>query len=306
MTFRTRFDCLWCGNPWTARGPADLEGWAQLCPTCIGKAGTSRFLRDRVRGAIAERGTGGGSAGGPEGGSSPGAAAPVARPPSQRATVAPGANHVPAFPDDWFLRRGAFERGPVHDAAWAAELDAVTRWLDGRPIAGRILEPAAGTGFFSPLLAEKGELHASDPDGDALDLARTRLVAHRLRAHLHVADPWTTALTVDAALADAALAGPSVAPAALADALVASFLLGRVRRAGLDAAVASFRERLRIGGCLAVIELRPDAAGGPPPGVAWTWHDPMAVEAALGRAGFADVELTPTGRFFLTASATAA
>jgi hypothetical protein len=280
MAFRTRFDCLWCGNPWTARGPADLEGWAQLCPTCIGKAGTSRFLRDRLRGAIAERGAGVGS--------SAAAAAPVARP-TPRPIVSTAANPAPAFPDDWFLRRGAFERGPLHDAAWAAELDAATRWLDGRSLAGRILEPAAGTGFFSPLLAEKGELHASDPDGDALDLARTRLIAHRLRAHLHVADPWT------------ATAGDTPA-----DALVAAFMLGRVRRAGLDAVVGSFRERLRIGGSLAVIELRPDAAGGPPPGVSWTWHDPMAVEAALGRAGFADIVLTSTGRFFVTASATVA
>jgi SAM-dependent methyltransferase len=282
MAFRPQFDCLWCGTAWTARGTADLEGWAQLCPDCLGKAGTSRFLRDRVRAAIAERAAGG----------RPAAEPMTVRTSTQAPSALPAPRHAPpgtAFPDDWFLRRGAFERGPVHDTAWAAELDVVTRWLDGRPVAGRILEPAAGTGFFSPLLAGRGELHASDPDGDALDVARTRLVAHRLRAHLHVADPWT-----------------AMAVGEPADALVASFLLGRVRRAGLDAAVASFRERLRPGGALAVIELRPDPAGGPPPGVPWTWHDPMAVEAALERAGFADVEVAATGRFFVTASATAA
>ncbi len=293
MAFRTRFDCLWCGNPWTARGPADLEGWAQLCPSCLGKAATSRFLRDRVRAAIADRST---------------ASAPlatIARPalssepvapalsspfssPSASAprAVAPGA----AFPDDWFLRRGAFERGPLHDTAWAAELDAVTRWLDGRPITGRILEPAAGTGFFSPLLAERGELHASDPDGAALDVARVRLVAHRLLAHLHVADPWS-------------LPAAGTPPA---DALVAAFLLGRVRGAGLDGAIACFRERLRTGGTLAAVELLPEPAGGPPPGVPWTWHDPLAVEAAIARAGFVDIEIVSTGRFFVTVSATAA
>ena len=36
----------------------------------------------------------------------------------------------------------------------------VTRWIDGLGLAGRIAEPAAGVGFFSPLLAERGELHA--------------------------------------------------------------------------------------------------------------------------------------------------
>jgi SAM-dependent methyltransferase len=313
MPFRPRFDCLSCGTPWTTRGPADLEGWAQLCPTCLGRAGTSRFLRDRVRAAITERGsvapvaTASSAAPAPAGPAFP---APMSSPsaaPTAAAPRSPSPQRTPlarAFPDDWFLRRGAYERGPVHDAAWAAELDVVTRWLDGRPLAGRILEPAAGTGFFSPLLADRGELHASDPDGDALDIARTRLVAHRLRAHLHVADPWV------AGPAGEAMPGTDATPetndATQADGLVAAFLLGRVRGAGLDGAVESFRERLRAGGQLAVIELRPDLAGGPPPSVAWTWHDPMAIEAALGRAGFADVTATSTGRFFLTVSATAA
>jgi hypothetical protein len=315
MPFRPRFDCLWCGTTWMARGPADLEGWAQLCPTCVGKAGTSRFLRDRVRAAIADRGSAPSDA---PASAVPASDAPASpRPPG----VAPGSSPSPAptataprapsprgtplaraFPDDWFLRRGAYERGPVHDTAWAAELDVVTRWLDGRPLAGRILEPAAGTGFFSPLLADRGELHASDPDGDALDIARTRLVAHHLRAHLHVADPWVAGPAGEAMPGTDATPGPGPTPA---DGLVAAFLLGRVRGAGLDGAVGSFRERLRAGGQLAVIELRPDPAGGPPQGVAWTWHDPMAIEAALGRAGFADVTATSTGRFFLTVSATA-
>ena len=195
---------------------------------------------------------------------------------------------MPAFPDDWFFRTGSYERGAIHDTAWAAELDIATRWLDALPLAGRIDEPAAGTGFFSPLLADKGELHASDEDGAALDIARERLVAHRLRAHLHVADPWTP-------------------PAdGLSDGLVASFLTGRVRGAGLDRAVTALRARLRTGGTLALIDLRPDDAGGPPAGVAWTWHDPALLEAALARAGFSGIELTPTGRFFLLVSARAA
>ena len=195
---------------------------------------------------------------------------------------------MPAFPDDWFLRRGLYERGAIHDTAWAAELDVVTRWLDALPLAGRIDEPAAGTGFFSPLLADKGELHAGDEDGAALDIARERLVAHRLLAHLHVADPW--APPVDG----------------VADGLVASFLTGRVRGAGLDRATAALRARLRTGGTLALIDLRPDDAGGPPAGIAWTWHDPALLEAALARAGFSGIELTPTGRFFLLVTAEAA
>ena len=50
-----RFDCLWCGAAHTCRGPDDLEGWAQLCPDCVGKAGDNGFLRFRLRQAITER-----------------------------------------------------------------------------------------------------------------------------------------------------------------------------------------------------------------------------------------------------------
>ncbi len=277
VAYRATFDCLWCGAGWTTRGPDDLEGWAQLCPSCLGRAGDNAFLRNRLRSGLAARAA--------EGDGARSSTGPAAAAAASRGAV------QPAFPDDWFLRRGAFERGAVHDAAWAAELDMATRWLDGLPLAGRIVELAAGTGFFSPLLAERGELFAFDADGEALALARDRLVAHRLRAHLHVADPWAPF--------------PPAADPTPADALVAAFLLGRVRGAGLEGAIGSLRGRLRPGGRLAVIDLRPDPAAGPPPGTPWSWHDPALLEASALRAGFTRVTITPTGRFFLTLDAIA-
>lgn len=280
MPFRTTFDCLWCGDAWTARGPADLEGWAQLCPACLGRAGSNAFLRGRLRAALAER-----AATGPGNATATAAPAPAADPAPPR--PAPGPRQA-AFPDDWFLRRGPFEQGAIHDTAWAAELDMVARWLDDLPPATRIAEPAAGVGFFSPLLAARGELHASDPDGDALDRAGERLLAHRLRAHLHATDPWTV---------------PAGEPV---DQVVAAFLLGRVRGAGLDAAAASLRARLRTGGVLAIVELHPDPSGGPPDGIAWSWHRLAVLEATLARAGFDTIETTLTGRFFVLVTATAA
>ena len=59
MPFRATFDCLWCGTAHTCRGSDDIEGWAQLCPNCIGKAGDNGFLRFRLRDAITERGRAG-------------------------------------------------------------------------------------------------------------------------------------------------------------------------------------------------------------------------------------------------------
>ncbi len=324
VAYRPAFDCLWCGIAYTTRGPNDLEGWAQLCPDCLVKAGSNPFLRGRLRAALAQRvsveqATSAAAAATAHHAAAPhhavaahhAAPEPLPGPPPPPA-VRPASrpDPYPAFPDDWFLRRGSFERGAIHDAAWAAELDMVTRWLDGLPLAGRIVEPAAGVGFFSPLLAERGELFAFDADGAALDRARDRLLAHHLRAHLHVADPWAVARDGEAGGgggADAGATGGSGGPGVgdPADVVVAAFLVGRVRGAGLDNAAASLRARLRSGGLLALVELHPDAAGGPPPGVAWTWHEPAILEAAFRRAGFSDLKMAGTGRFFLTTSAVA-
>ena len=50
--------------------------------------------------------------------------------------------------DDWYLRRGRYERGPVHDVAWAAELDE----------AGRDPIPVTLSGATpDPALIERGE-----------------------------------------------------------------------------------------------------------------------------------------------------
>ncbi len=303
-SFRATFDCLWCGVPWTTRGPDDLEGWAQLCSNCLGKAGSNPFLRGRLRSALEARAGAGQSTSAAPAATSTGPAPAAAAAASSHAAHAPAApragaprraSSLPApapttFPDDWFLRHGPFARGALHDTAWEAELDVVTRWLDDQPLAGRIEEPAAGIGFFSPLIADKGELHASDPDGAALDRARDRLLAHRLRAHLHVADPWVV---------------PARPGEPGADAVLAAFLLGRVRGAGLDTATASLLARLRPGGRLASIELLPDPAGGPPESIPWTWHAPDVVEASLRRAGFRSLERTTTGRFFVLITAEA-
>ena len=108
----------------------------------------------------------------------------------------------------------ATSAAPIHDAAWNAELDAARRWLDALPIRGEIVELAAGTGWWSPLLAQKGELSLYDAAEAPLDRARDRLVAHGLRAHIHVRDAWAE-------------------PDRQVDALFAGFWLSHVPRARL-------------------------------------------------------------------------
>ncbi len=271
MPFRATFDCLWCGTAHACRGPDDLEGWAQLCPDCVGKAGDNGFLRFRLRQALTERATGA-TAGG--------VAVPAVDP-----SPAPAGSALQD--DDWYLRRGRHAHGPIHDAAWNAELDAAGRWLDGLPWHGEIVELAAGTGWWSPLLASRGELSLYDGVAAPLERARDRLVAHGLRAHLHVRDAWAE-------------------PDRAVDALFTGFWLGQVLPERLEAFLDLVRRWLKPGGTFAFIDSLSDpqssAADYPDreSTIVKVYYEPVVLEVALRRAGFENIEVATTGRFFLT------
>ncbi len=311
MPFRDHFDCLWCGTAHVCRGADNLEGWAQLCPDCVGKAGDNGFLRFRLRQALTERGAARAGSemvtkdaantidvAGPEDHEDAG--------PARDATdmVAYYEARAPEY-DDWYLRRGRYARGPIHDAAWNAELDAAGRWLDALPIRGQIVELAAGTGWWSPLLASKGELSLYDAASAPLDRARERLVAHGLRAHLHVRDAWAE-------------------PDREVDAVFTGFWLSHVSRDQLDGFLGLVRRWLKRGGTFAFIDSLFDpqssAADHPTPAddrsvrrlddgreftIVKVYYEPGELEEALERAGFDEVSVSNTGRFFLTGVAVA-
>jgi SAM-dependent methyltransferase len=287
---RTSFACLWCGRAWTVRGPDDLEGYAQLCPDCLGKAGDNPFLRFRLHTALEAR------------------AAAKSRPRDDASAIKREMiDYYEARAgeyDDWYLRRGRYAHGPIHDTAWNAELDAAGTWLDALQMSGRIVELAAGTGWWSPLLVGKGELWLSDTSPAALERARERLLAHGLRAHLHVRDAW---------------AEPEGDPAG---ALFAGFWLSHVERDRTGEFLELARRWLAPGGRLALIDSLPDAQSGAVDHAPATddqsvrrladdreftivkvFRTPDEVAAALRAAGFDDVAVTTTGRFFLLATA---
>ncbi len=301
MPFRASFDCLWCGASHACRGPDDLEGWAQLCPDCVGKAGDNGFLRYRLRQALSERSQSSSSVAV----AAPAAPAVLAPDDLDRSMVAYYEARAAEY-DDWYLRRGRYERGAIHDAAWAAELDMAGRWLDALPIAGEIVELAAGTGWWSPLLAVKGELSMYDASAAPLEHARERLVAHRLRAHLHVRDAWAE-------------------PDRAVDAVFAGFWLSHVPRERLAAFLALVRRWLKPGGRVAFIDSLPDPASGatdhPTPAddlavrrlddgrsftIVKVFYSPDELTAAFAAAGFDAVEVGTSGRFFLLATGVAA
>jgi demethylmenaquinone methyltransferase/2-methoxy-6-polyprenyl-1,4-benzoquinol methylase len=313
MSFRSRFDCLWCGRPWATRGPDDIEGFARLCPDCIGRAGDNGFLRFRLRAALDERARASNPA---PVSPAPSPASPVAGPGLAAASDDLSAEMVAYYEarageyDDWYLRRGRYERGPVHDQAWNAELDQATRWLDGLPLSGEIVEPAAGTGWWSPLLASKGELSIHDAAEGPLDRARDRLLAHGLRAHIHVRDAWSE-------------------PDRQVDALFLGFWLSHLTRERLGPFLSLARRWLKPGGLLAFIDSRPDPYSGavdqPPTTeveaaagivrrrvadgrefrIVKVIHEPGDLATALAAAGFTAVEIGTTARFFVLGRASA-
>jgi len=269
------FACLWCGQTWQPRTADSLEAHARLCPGCLGRAGENPFLRHRLRVALEARAAAG-----------PGPAWRAAGSPLAGGPVV-SVSAPPAEVDDWYLRRGAHARGAVHDIAWQMELDAATTWLDGCPLHGEIVELAAGTGWWSALLATKGELHAYDEAGSNLDRARERLTAHRLRAHLHVREPWAP-------------------PDRVVDAVVVPLFLGSVPSGRRADFLVLLRAWLRPGGFAALISVLGDPAVGVIPAAPPLAAGAGELAAELAAAGFASVEVRATGRFFLLASGTAA
>ncbi len=261
MALRRAFDCLWCGQPWKVRSDDDLEGWALLCSDCLGKADDNGFLRMRLRAALRERADAASS----------------------------------DLWDDWYLRRGRFSLGPIHDGPWSMELEQVTRWLDGVVSGGVIVELGAGMGWWSGLLAEKGELWLYDDDGASLEAARGRLVAHGLLAHLHQRSPLAAAdKTVDV--------------------VFTAYLLGAVNDAhALQTRLALLRSWLKPGGAFVFVEAKAGPSAPPvsltplsgPTGPLWP-RDPESLSAALLDAGFSSVETGTTRSAFVYGRALAA
>ncbi len=266
MAPRRAFDCLWCGKPWEVRSDDDLEGWALLCPECLGKADDNGFLRMRLRTGLRERATAAEAGGG-----------------------SPAAVAVTGDWEDWYLRRGRFSRGPIHDGPWSMELEQVTRWLDEGVSGGVIVQLGAGMGWWAGLLAEKGESWLYEDDAASLEAARKRLVAHGLLAHLHQRSPL-------------AAADKSV------EVVFGAYLLGSIEgAAALRTRLAVARSWLKPGGTFIFIEAKAGPTGSSidgPAGPLWP-RDPESLRDAILASGFRSVEIGETRSAFVYGRATA-
>lgn len=82
--------------------------------------------------------------------------------------------------DEWFLRQGMCDLGPVWNEKWQLDVDTVAAELDSFGPRGRVLELACGTGWWTERLARHAaDLTAIDASPEAIELARRRVPSTR-------------------------------------------------------------------------------------------------------------------------------
>ena len=78
--------------------------------------------------------------------------------------------------DEWWQRRGHYDRGPEATAHWRAEVVEIEAALDRFGAAGDVLELAGGTGWWTERLARTAaQLTVVDGSSETLDLNRQRV-----------------------------------------------------------------------------------------------------------------------------------
>ena len=91
--------------------------------------------------------------------------------------------------DEWFLRKGRYDRGATLNQQWFFEVEEVRRWLVEQGELGDVLELAAGTGLWTErLLSQSRSIHGVDAAPEVLDINRARVRAHAGRISYELAD----------------------------------------------------------------------------------------------------------------------
>ena len=78
--------------------------------------------------------------------------------------------------DEWWERRGRYDRGPETNAKWDTEVASVRQVFDELELKGEVLELAPGTGYWTQLLAARTErVTALDGSPEMIEINRGRL-----------------------------------------------------------------------------------------------------------------------------------
>jgi demethylmenaquinone methyltransferase/2-methoxy-6-polyprenyl-1,4-benzoquinol methylase len=83
--------------------------------------------------------------------------------------------------DEWFYRRGRFDRGTEGNARWFAEADEVFQALDALRLVGEVLELAPGTGIWTErLLRSATRVTAVDASPEMIKINRAKVGSDRV------------------------------------------------------------------------------------------------------------------------------
>jgi SAM-dependent methyltransferase len=207
--------------------------------------------------------------------------------------------------DDWWERRGRYDRGREHTRAWNAEIDSVLTHLARFDPTGDVLELAAGTGNWTRHLAARADrVTAVDGSREVLEINAAKLGEMAGKVDYVLADLFTFRPTPDF------------------DAVVMGFWLTHVPDDHVDRFWQMVRGALRPGGRVFVVDnahprhqdadpdphvagraghvTTRDLADGRTFDIVKRYWEPAELTERLARLGWA-VDTRLTGRFFLVA-----
>lgn len=100
--------------------------------------------------------------------------------------------------DEWFFRRGRYDRGPAQRAAWFADAAAVEAVLRAEAPLGNVLELACGTGLWTRHLVDLADhVTAVDASPEVIEINRRRVGSDRVEYVVADLFDWTPARQYD-------------------------------------------------------------------------------------------------------------
>jgi len=101
--------------------------------------------------------------------------------------------------DEWFYRRGRYDRGPEANARWFAEADEVFAALDACSLTGDVLELAPGTGIWTErLIRTAATVTAVDASPEMIEINRAKVSDDRVSYVLADLFSWQPERAYDA------------------------------------------------------------------------------------------------------------
>src|SRR5581483_12523192 len=101
--------------------------------------------------------------------------------------------------DEWFYRRGRYDRSPETNARWFAEVDEVFAALDSFHLTGDVLELAPGTGIWTERLVRTATtITAVDASPEMIEINRAKVSSDRVSYLLADLFTWRPERTYDA------------------------------------------------------------------------------------------------------------